>query len=352
MNTTQTDKHSFIHRYKTVFIVIYIIFLLLLVEIVSRLFWTIRKDIPFFKPEEIVYLFYPPLRDVKQKQISKDDDYFDVLFLGGSVLADKAIEQILKEKYAYRTKKEMRIYNLSALGHSTLDSLHKYRFLSDKHFDLVVFYHGINDTRANNCSPSFFKKDYTHYSWYSRVNSFFDKYSIISFISFPYTYSYLMVRLKEVYGDQEYIPRHWPIVDWRKYGNDIKTKVSFRENLTKILDISKSRNEDVLLMTFTYYVPDGYTAGRFNRKTLDYTLYYVMIECWGIPDYVVKGIAAHNAIIEDVAQEYKNVHFVDQNKLIPKSGQYFNDICHFTYEGSNKFVSNILDSVIEINLHD
>ena len=38
----------------------------------------------------------------------------------------------------------------------------------------------------------------------------------------------------------------------------------------------------------------------------------------------------------------QNVLFVDQASLMPQSGRYFNDPCHFTVLGSTKFVENMV----------
>jgi len=347
-------RSLFQKRKKVILFPIYIVYLLLLIEVTSRGFWTVKYGVPFWKPEEIIYVFYPELREVKQAQIHSGDGYFDILLLGGSVLVDSFgnIRQGLLDELASKTKSEIRIHNLAATAHTSLDSYYKYKHLLNKNFDLVLFYNGINEVRANNVPPSLFESDYSHYAWYEKINAF-EKHDEISLVSFPYTFKYFLLEVKQRVDPSAYASsRAKPKKEWVEHGGDIKTAASFENNLINILEIAKGKKENVFLMTFSYHVPEDYSETKFENKSLDYsfddTLCSLAIEFWGKPENVVAGISAHNAIIEDVAERYNNVTFIDQNKLIPKKGQYFNDICHFTYEGRDIFVDNISQAILEI----
>jgi hypothetical protein len=109
-----------------------------------------------------MYIFYPLLKVVHDAKITADDGYYDILFLGGSVLFDAGewakTKNFFQEKLKTNTKLPIRIHNVARPSHSSLDSLFKYRFLADKHFDQVVVYDSINEVRANNCPPEMFKK--------------------------------------------------------------------------------------------------------------------------------------------------------------------------------------------------
>lgn len=334
-------------RKKVVLFSLCVVYVLVLIEVASRGFWAAGYGVPFFRSEELIHVFYPELKEMQQTQIHSEDGYFDVLLLGGSVLDDHFgnIEQLLLDKLAEKTKREIRIHNLSHAAHTSLDSYYKYKHLLGRNFDLVLFYHGINEVRANNVPPSLFESDYSHYAWYDRVNEL-EKHREISLVAFPYTLKWFLLAIKQEVGLSTYVSMGRPQEEWLEYGHDIKTKASFEENLTNIIEIAKSRNESVLLMTFAYYVPGDYSEAKFRNRSLDYgfddSLHPHPIELWGKPENVVAGISAHNAVIEEVAERYTNVTFIDQNRLIPKSGQYFNDICHFTYEGCEAFVDNIL----------
>lgn len=281
--------------------------------------------------------------------IRKDDDYFDILMLGGSVLRRKygAIEQYLQEKLTYKSKRRIRTHNVSLSAHSSLDSYYKYRHLSRKRFDLVMVYHGVNEVRANNCPSSLFQKDYSHIPWYRLINDFErDMHSRL--IVLPYTLKFLLVRLDEELEWSDHVPKHTPRKEWVEFGCMIKTTQSFSQNLRGILDIAEKRGEIVLLMTFSWYLPEGYSLERFSEKSLEYTMHVLPFELFGKPECVVKGIAAHNAIIKNLAGQYDHAIFVDQNTLIPEERMYFNDPFHLSYKGSELFVDNILDKILEL----
>ena len=67
-----------------------------------------------------------------------DDDRFDVLLLGGSALDPDwgSIESRLAEKLRADLGDRCRVYNLARPGHTSRDSLLKYRQLEKEEFDL------------------------------------------------------------------------------------------------------------------------------------------------------------------------------------------------------------------------
>ncbi len=342
------SKFSMPRRKAIIFLPLYLLFLFIVFEASSRLIWAVTFGVPFFSPQKMYYVFYPELKRVEKRAIPANNGQIDILLLGGSVLNPNFgnIAAILEERLAYETKKPVRIYNLAKSAHSSADSYYKYGRLMDKHFDLVIFYHGINEVRVNNVPPSMFKPDYSHYSWYKQIVLLEKNDDIIRFTTLPFTLNLLLMQAQEGLGLSNSVPKHWPKPSWVEYGRSIKSAKSFEDNLKKILAIAASKREKVLLMTFAYYVPADYTKEKFDDKKLDYTIHGAPIEKWGKPENVVAGISAHNQVIRAVAKDYKNTYFVDQNELMPKRGDYFNDICHFTYKGSEKFVDNIFDVVL------
>ena len=277
----------------------------LIIEILLRLL----LPVPFFNTKEVLQAFYPAYKEVKTRKIVKDDETFDILILGGSVVAAYyPIEKLLQEQLQLKTSKPIRIHNVAEPAHTSLDSYYKYKKLLDKSFDLVLFYHGINETRANNCPDSIFKKDYTHYSWYRALRQI-DRQKEIRWTILPYTLHYAWIYLQEFIGSPELIHFKDNRKDWMKYGNSIKTEAAFRENIEKILSIAKRKNEKVILMSFAYYIPDDYSKEKFVNKALDYTRHNRAIEIWGKPEYVEKGILVHNTVIKSLAELHKEVIF-------------------------------------------
>ncbi|MGH7150171.1 MAG: hypothetical protein ACREIU_05720, partial [Planctomycetota bacterium] len=227
---------------------------LALLELVSRLFWTLFHGVGFFLPD--LYLaFYPELRPFEERSVRSDDEAFDILILGPSVLHPNwgFVQECLVEELLYRTRKTVWIHNVAQGGHTSLDSLLKYRRLGDQHFDLVVVYHGINETRANNCPPTVFRPDYSHYSWYARLKSL-EGHPESRVLMLPYTCSTFLSAAGERLGLATVLPRDRPREDWVRYGSDVKSAAPFRENLLRILETARLRGEPVLLMTFASYI--------------------------------------------------------------------------------------------------
>ena len=235
---------------------LYILFLLALAEGGSRLFWTTRGASFLAAHRDLHLAFYPELRPIQRAALSKDDEVFDILMLGASVLhgAFTKVERYLSERLSSEMPGTVRIHNVSVPAHTTRDSYYKYRHLMDKRFELIVVYHGINEVRANNCPPSVYREDYSHYSWYRLVNAL-EAGTEQRRLVFPYTAEFLGKSLQEEMGLRRYVPRHRPRGDWLEYGRHIKTPGAFRANLEGILRMAKTKGEPVLLMTFSYYIP-------------------------------------------------------------------------------------------------
>ncbi len=320
----------------------YVCVLVVLLETFSRAFLMFSVQVPFWKPSQIVLKYYPELRNVQD--VNKErGKYFDILFLGASTLR-QGIEPQLRNQLQNRTTRKVRIFNLAKNAHSSLDDYYKYKFLQKRGFDLVLLYDGFNEVRANNCSAAMFKTDYSHYSWYEQIN-IIEAHPEINVVSFPYVIHDLFVKVVRKITRAQYVPTNWPNKEWTRYGCDIKTKGPFRDHLNKILALAERKGEKFLMMTFAYYIPDGYSQEKFDKKALDYGSHHLAIEVWGAPACVEKGILAHNEIVKEFIGR-SQVLFVDQAALIPAKGIYFNDVCHFTAEGTKIFVDNI-SGVIE-----
>jgi tetratricopeptide (TPR) repeat protein len=303
-------------------------------EICSRCFWRLQGLSFFGCHKQIHLLFYPELKHIEALSIPQDDEYYDILLLGGSVLHEdfSSVDRLLGIRLENEKGKKVRIHNVAFRAHSSLDSYYKYRHLRDKQFDFVIVYQGINEVRANNCPPSLFREDYSHYSWYSAIN-LYEKPSGSRLLVFPYTLTLTWIRTLEWLGLTKYVPTNEPNMDWINYGSTIRTREPFKRNLIAILELAQAKREPIVLMSFSYYIPEEYP------NVADW---WMPVELWGKPEYVAKGIAVHNAVIEELAQSYVHVMFVDQNKLIPKERKYFRDTCHFTDQGSECFVDNYL----------
>lgn len=312
-------------------------------EAISRTEWSFRSETPFFSPN--VYFYYPELGPVQEAD-TRHDKGLDVLLLGGSVLHEDwgTIPQALGEKLTLTVRREVRVHNLAKPGHTSLDSLYKYRRLEGKSFDLVLFYHGINELRLNNCPGRVFRPDYGHASWYRVINRF-EGQGRRPDLALLYALTYRFVRLHEkVIAPEAYVPRERPDPKAMRFGGEIKTAPSFRINLERILTLAKKRGEPVVLMTFCYHLPQDYSLERFRAGNLDYCLHRCPVEIWGMPKHIQKGLDAHNQVIREARDRFgEAVVFVDQALHMPRDKEHFNDICHLTQKGCAAFAEHILE---------
>jgi hypothetical protein len=328
------------------FVLLYLLTILLSLELASRLFWTVRHGVSFLSPN-LLYAFYPELESAQSAADDAPENAIDILLLGGSVFHEdfSTVPSVLQRRLEAETGRPVRIRNLARAAHTSRDSYLKYELLKDRKFDLVLFYHGINEARANNSPPAVFRDDYSHYSWYENIQRL-RSHRESRYLVLPYTLAYLWSAVSERIGFTKHVPIQEPRPDWLVYGRQVKTERSFRMNLERILERAKERDEPVLLMTFATHVPPDYTHGRFIRKELDYGWHSLPIELWGVPAQVQDAVRRHNAVVEQLAGEHGTL-FVDQDHLIPKTRTYFNDVCHLTPRGGREFVSNIEGPVLE-----
>ncbi len=316
-------------------------------EVAARAFWRLSYGVPFRNPGRILYAYYPELQRVDRARPARGDKFYDILFLGGSPLHRNwgQVEQELLEQLAYNGHRNVHIFNLARPAHTSRDSWLKYAALSEARFDLVVFYHGINEARANNAPPELFREDYAHYSWYKIVNTLAPYHGATSF-ALPYTLHYLAIRIQYALTKDRFVPTDSHRKDWVHYGRDPRSAVSFKHNLGAVLDLATRRGDRVLLMTFATYIPEDYTLEAFKEKRLDYGSHRTPIEVWGVREHVLETVAVHNEIVRSVAAPREGVLFVDQASLMAGFPRYFNDPCHFTAVGSSKFVEYLLRGLL------
>lgn len=323
-------------------------FLLLCVaaaELAARAFWALAFGVPPLGPGRILEAWYPKLARVEEAAPSRDDGIFDVLLLGGSVLHPRwgRVPQELRRQLDAAGVGERRIFDLAEIAQTSRDSLLKYEALGDARFDLVVLYHGINETRANNAPPDLFRADYAHYEWYETVNAM-ARHHGASWLALPYTLEYAALRLRQLLGAGRYVPLHRPNEAWLAHGRDLRSPDALRANFAAILALARERGDPLLLMTFALHVPDDYSEEAFAAKRLDYARHLTPLERWGLPENVEAGVRAHNAVVRSLAGEA--AFFVDQARLMPRGAANFEDACHLTPEGSRRFVELLLAPVL------
>ena len=319
---------------------------LLMLEIASRIYWKAKSKVPFTEPWKISLSFYPELELISTLNPSTNDNYHDILLLGGSVLNDQwgtvstEIRQLLEKKKV----SNIRIFNLAVPAHTSRDSLLKYKALKNYRFDQIIFYHGINETRANNIPGHLFKADYSHFDWYAITNAMAAS-NHEPILALPPTVKYLKLLVNNHFSSENRAPRHSPKKEWIHHGSTHKSATSIRNNLKEIAKIATKRGDNLAIATFSLYVPKDYSLARFKAKQLDYQLHLTPLELWGHPNHVITATKAHNEELMNIAKNDKTIQLIRADKLMPKGASYFNDPCHLTPEGSFQFAKIIVHSI-------
>lgn len=317
-------------------------------EIASRAFWSQYRGTGFFSTEVPWQGIYPSFHasGVDAVTIDNQDSVYDVLMLGGSALYRDFgdIEVKLKEGLEKQLAKRVRVFNVAFPAHNSRDSLAKHQRLERQKFDLVLVYHGINDSRMNNVAPESFREDYAHCSWYSKLN-FITEHPNLNCLALPYTLYFTGGILGEKLGLVNTTERMIPTQESCEHGKNIRTKKTFKSNLHEILKIAKAKGEKVVLMTYAYHVPEGFSLDGDQDQHPDYASGSSALRLWGKPAYVVQAIDQHNDAIRELVAEYPGTWFVDQRALLPRSGKHFVDCCHLTPLGCQEFASNVVKVV-------
>jgi hypothetical protein len=317
-------------------------------ELAARLFWRVVYGVPVAHPDRILYAYYPELAEVDGARPSRDDPFFDVVLLGPSVLqrAWGTIEQDLHERLSLELGRKVRIFNLAMRAQTSRDTWLKYEALADARFELVVFYHGINDARANNVPPAAFRDDYSHMPWYQLVQALAPSHGRARF-ALPHTLRWLAARARSPWTSDRSAAPGVPRAEWIEHGREVRSATAFRRNLENVLALAERRGDPVLLMTFATYVPADYSPEAFAESRLDYATHLSPIEIWGRREYVLDAVARHNEIVRQLAGSRRNVLLVDQALLMTGTGRNFNDPCHLTVRGSSEFVEHMLRGLLQ-----
>jgi hypothetical protein len=284
---------------------------------------------------------------------------FRVLALGASAFVTREFQPRFESRLAAdplfrRRGLSPRVVSTGVPAHTSYDSLWKYRYWYRGYdFDLVIFYHGINDARANNYPREVFREDYTQFPYYQRYAPAFawvERHGLLA-RSFAATLGVsLYYRAKVLFAPafQREAPYNHPLDDpWLAEGADLKTPPVFARNVEEVLRIARERGQRVLLLTYAYHLPADYTNERFLAGQTDYTFApeSVATEVWGRKENVIAAIEAHNAEIRRLAAAHPEALFFDMERRLPKDGRHFIDVCHWTDLGREAFAQGVLEAM-------
>ncbi len=336
------------------FSAIFLLILFVFTELLLRLA-LLFYGYPFFQPSDYIYKgFYKELEPIAQADIQRDDSTKKLLILGGSVVSsswshlEDRLDTILQKTYPGGGK--FAIYNAALAGHTSLDNRIKYDLLDQQRFDLVLYYEAINETRANNIPPDRFRADYSHFKWYSDLYVL-KAHPEINFTVIPFLIHKIYRATKDALARRKYISQEAVKADYLKYGKDIKTAKSFDKNLSDLIRTARMRGDRLLLMTYATYFPEGVelTGEQSDMDHFAGCYFASPITIWGKPEYVQKGIVAHNDVTRKLAVEH-GVELMPMAQRMPSDSALFCDVCHVSEPGAQKFARQLAGFIAEERL--
>ncbi|MCE6990326.1 hypothetical protein [Dyadobacter sp. CY323] len=331
------------------FSAIFFLILFLLTEILLRL-TLVFFGYPFFKPSDNIYKsYYTNLDPVRQKDIKSNDDIFDVLILGGSVVStpwsnlEARLDTILKDEYKDR---KFAFYNIAGAGHTSLDNALKYTLLDKQRFDLVFYYEAINENRANNIPAKDFRQDYSHIQWYDGIY-LLQAHPEINITVIPYVVDKAIRFIRDNIKKRVFISQDKVDPAYAVFGSDIKTAVPYQKNIERLIKTAASRGDKLVLMSYASYFPPNVklTGKEKDMKHFAGCRFASPVTIWGLPENVHKGIEIHNMGLRKLVKKYR-MPFLDMEATMPKDSTLFCDVCHVSEAGAQRFAHEMAGFII------
>lgn len=336
------------------FTLVFISLLFIVTELLLRI-GLVFFGYPFLRPSNYIFEgFYSNMETLRHTEIRRGDDVQDILILGGSVVStpwsqlESRLDTILQKKLGNNTR--FAFYNIAGAGHTSRDNALKYSLLKDKEFDLVIYYEAINENRANNIPPAQFKKDYTHIRWYRDIQLLL-AHPEINITVIPYLIDKLTGQIGDRLRHRIYISQEQVDPEFARFGGDIKTGESYRQNIGQIIQTAKSRGDKLLLMSYASFFPENVVLTGEQKDMTHFAgcNYASPVVIWGRPDNVKKGIAVHNQMLRSLVQKH-NVTFLDMENRMPKDSTLFCDVCHVSERGAQRFANEMAEFIIRQEL--
>ncbi len=233
-------------------------------EVGSRIYWRAVKDVATVRHDAIFRTFYPEMDEAHIDAVAPyhGDDTYEVLLLGGSVLHQLFgdLSQRLRTGLEQKLGRKVHVANLANLGLTSRDSLNKYAHLSDKRFDLVIAYEGINDVKLNNTPPGAYRADYSHHTRFAQIKTL-RKHKELPYLAFPYTTYYLTSSLL----DRLHLTNR-PRPELVQHGDAIRTPPAFEANMEALTRLAHQRGDRLVLLTCAATSPRTTPRRHFRRK--------------------------------------------------------------------------------------
>jgi hypothetical protein len=125
------------------------------------------------------------------------------------------------------------------------------------------------------------------------------------------------------------------------FGKDeLRSTAIFRENVSAIIDVAKANRIKVVLSTFAIALPSDDEKVTALVKSEEKKMQHF----WGDVSSTVVGVEEHNRLTKDLSRTY-GLPMADNYALIPKSSEYFVDICHLSARGIEMLSSTMAEAI-------
>jgi len=277
--------------------------------------------------------------------IEKNPEKVRILTLGGSAMFNRRMTEQLKESFNKISRRPVELVGAALRTHTSMSSLIKYKVLSKYKFDYVLIYHGINDLFVNHVHVDHFRSDYSHMvPWYRR-NFLLNNSLIMRIIYNNYIWGRRIFGMEKIW----YI---YPQATYIENAMDFVSEKLLKRNISMLIKEIKQDGAVPILMTFAWNIPPNYSSDSFTSGAVGYTpssYKRYPVELWGSVEFVKEGIYRHNSVIRQIAKQH-DILLIDQEYLMDKNLYWFEDVCHFSEDGTDKFIQNVIYYLLENRL--
>lgn len=302
-------------RIKSLIYILGVSFVLL--EIIARIFGYFKAFDNIVYDDKIMYTGEPGkkfhgawLNDIgcigDPLTVPKQPGEVRIMLLGGSTSYFEHYVNTVRETVS-NTNPD-RIINVVSCGkprYTTYNNLVNLRQnLVQYELDYIVLYAGINDCIYNTFYWINGLPDIGLIDWNAWDQSVFWK-----------SFKYIIVD-KLIRSDPEFS------------SGSIRSAEIFRENVQEVINIANDNDIKVVLSTFAVAWPPETDSLAVTISEME----PLMEHFWGNIPSTVYGVQKHNEIMQELARQNK-FQLVKMDNAIPKTGDYFGDICHMKKPG-------------------
>lgn len=297
----------------------------------------------------------------------KKSGTYRIFILGGSTVLNRGTQfkkissRILEKKLQKRfPDKKVEVMNAGVDGYTTEHSIIQYLFkIKDFDPDLIIMWHGYNDW-AYSCSPpdktyGDFKSDYSHYlsADATMVFDHFRPQPLIAFKSLAFDF-FIRFLQDNWYSDVfKYYQKNSSFQGYftestksRQYDlNDLPSLKSYERNLQSLINILKADNIELIIGN-----QPNLLKNKLNIEEQK-NLFYPGFNCTINGKYpslqsVTKDLQLFNNSTKIIAKK-NNVNFIDLDRSIPKTLDYYTDEVHYTEKGNQKIADILFNYILE-----